>query len=183
VPATPRPACSSLARVAAGGLLVGALALAAVTFVPAALGLQRYVVTGGSMTGAYDRGSIVFDRVVPTSSLRVGDVITYRPPRGTGARGLVTHRIVSIHRRRGGRLVFRTKGDANPVADPWRFTLGRRQARVVASVPLLGWAFAALAVRQVRMLALGLPALLVALFVLVGLWREAGAEAANPIVR
>jgi hypothetical protein len=32
------------------------------------------------MTGTYDVGSIVFDRQAPTSSLRVGDPITYAPP-------------------------------------------------------------------------------------------------------
>ena len=57
---------------------------------PALLGYQRYVITSGSMTGTYDRGSLVYDSVVPTSSLKVGDVITFGPP---GHAGLVTHRI------------------------------------------------------------------------------------------
>ena len=47
-----------------------ALLLALTVLVPALLGYQRYVITSGSMTGTYDRGSLVFDKVVPTSSLR-----------------------------------------------------------------------------------------------------------------
>jgi signal peptidase I len=161
-------------------LTAAAVALAAAVLVPALFGLQRYVITSGSMTGTYDRGSLVYDRVVPTASLRVGDVITYDPPAGVGPRGLITHRIVSIAARPGGARVFRTKGDANASADPWTFTLqSLRQARAAFHVPYLGYALAALADRRVRMLIVGIPALLVALSVLAGLWREAGEAAAE----
>ena len=52
-------------------------------------------------------------------SLKVGDVITYRPPPKSGPEGLVTHRIRSIGRDPKTKApVFRTKGDANAVADP-----------------------------------------------------------------
>ena len=61
-------------------LLVMVLALA--FLLPAAFGLQRYVITGGSMDGTIDLGSVVFEEVVPVADLEVGDVITYqsRPP-------------------------------------------------------------------------------------------------------
>lgn len=145
--------------------------------IPAVLGFQRYVIVSDSMTGTYDRGSLVYDKVVPTASLRVGDVITYEPPRGAGPEGRVTHRIFAITNDRQGRRIYRTKGDANPAPDPWQFTLARpRQARVVFHVPYVGYAFAALAIRQVRMLVIGFPAVLVAFSLLAGLWREAGEE-------
>src|SRR5882672_1248363 len=95
--------------------LAACLALAAGVLVPALLGYQRYVITSGSMTGTYDRGSLVFDRVVATASLRAGDVITFRPP---GHPAFVTHRIASVATVRGQR-VFTTKGDANRAADAW----------------------------------------------------------------
>ena len=41
----------------------------------------------------------------------------------------------------------------------------------------MGFALAALAQRELRMLIVGLPALLIALFVMAGLWRDAGREA------
>src|SRR5215207_9238702 len=89
--------------VVAAGLLLGALLI-----VPAALGWQRYVIVSGSMTGTYDRGSIVLDEVVPVAELREGDVITYHPPAGAGPAGLVTHRIAAITRDKVGTRVFRT---------------------------------------------------------------------------
>jgi signal peptidase len=182
--ALPMPAAvltpSPLRRIAGGLLTAGAVALAAAVLVPALLGYQRYVITSGSMTGTYDRGSIVYDRVVPTRSLDVGDVITYAPPAGAGPAGLVTHRIAAITPQPGGARVFRTKGDANPVKDPWTFTLTRpTQARVAFHLPYVGYALAALAERKVRMILIGVPALLVALSVLAGLWREAGEAAAE----
>ena len=168
-------ASSPLRRLGGGLLTAAAVALAAAVLVPALLGFQRYVITSGSMTGTYDRGSLVYDRVVPTSSLKVGDVITYDPPAGAGPAGLVTHRIVSITPQPGGARVFRTKGDANPVKDPWTFTLqNRTQARAAFHLPYAGFALAALAQRNLRMLLIGIPALLVALSVLARLWREAG---------
>jgi signal peptidase len=158
-------------------LFAACLGLAAVMLIPAALGYQRYVITSGSMTGTYDRGSLVYDEVVPVSELRVGDVITFTPPRGPGPKGRVTHRIFSIASDRAGNRVFRTKGDANSSPDPWRITLpGPTQARVVMHVPYVGWAFAALAIKQVRMVVIGLPALLIAFSLIAGLWREASEE-------
>jgi signal peptidase len=151
-------------------LPIVAFALAAFMLVPAALGLERYVITGGSMSGTYDRGSVVLDEVVPVSELHPGDVVTFQPPKQSG---LVTHRIVAVTRIRGER-VFRTKGDANPTADPWRIkpTEGRLP-RVVASVPYVGYAIAALELRWVRVAAISVPAALIALGLLHNqVWRS-----------
>jgi len=162
------------ALLVAAGLLFGAFLIA-----PGLLGWERYVIVSGSMTGTYDRGSLVFDEVVPLKSLQVGDVITYRPPRGAGPEGLVTHRIASIGRDpKTRRPVFRTRGDANQVADPWTFTLPNpTQARVVTGVPYMGFVLARLADRHVRMALVGAPAALIALIVMAGLWRDLGREA------
>jgi len=135
------------------------LLLAALILIPAALGLQRYAIAGGSMSGTYDVGSLVFEEVVPVEDLEVGDVITYVPPAGSGIDNLVTHRIVEI---KGSS--FRTKGDANPDVDPWTFELtAATQARVRWHVPFAGYPFLALQDRSVRMLLIGLPAGLIAL--------------------
>jgi signal peptidase I len=166
-----------LTRIASLAGFAASLALAAAVVVPAALGYDRYVITSGSMTGTYDRGSLVYARDVPTAGLRVGDVITYAPPTSAGPKGLITHRVVWIGRDRSGARAFRTKGDANAARDPWRFTLDRpRQARAAFHIPYLGFALAALGIREVRMLLIGLPALLIALGTLARLWRRAGEE-------
>jgi signal peptidase len=167
-------------KVLSGTIVAAGLCLAATMLVPPLLGYERYVVTGGSMDGSYDRGSIVFDEEVAVSDLAVGDAITYRPPPETGMEGLITHRIVSIRERSEADTLFRTKGDANESPDPWRFTLDQpTQARVAFHVPFLGYAIAALSVREVRMLVIGLPALLIAFALAARLWREAGAATAT----
>ena len=65
-------------RLMSGAALAVTAAIAVLALAPALLGLQRYVIVSGSMTGTYDRGSLVLDQVVPVASLKVGDVITYR---------------------------------------------------------------------------------------------------------
>ena len=142
--------------------------LFAVAFiVPAAFGYQRYVITGSSMEGSLGLGSVAFEEVVPVADLRVGDVITYRPPADSGVDNLVTHRIVGIE---GD--VFRTKGDANADVDPWTFQLtSTSQSRVSYSVPYVGYVFLALQDRSLRMLLIGVPAGIIALISLVQLFR------------
>lgn len=81
-------------RAASALLLTAGLLFGAILVLPALMGWQRYVIVSGSMTGTYDRGSLVLDQVVPVADLRKGDVITYTPPEGSGPDGLVTHRIV-----------------------------------------------------------------------------------------
>lgn len=150
--------------------LVG-ITLAGVAYLmPSLLGYERYVITGGSMTGTYDKGSVVFEKAVPAQDLEVGDVITYLPPASSGVTWLVTHRVIKIGTDREGRQVLRTQGDANPDPDPWKFSLTSAEQPVVKhSVPYVGWAIIALADRQVRMLVIGIPAALVALLSLVQL--------------
>lgn len=152
--------------------LAALVAAGALMFVPALLGYQRYVITGGSMGDALPRGSLAYEQAIRVGRLRVGDVITYVPP---GGRGRVTHRIAWIGRH--GQI--QTKGDANPSRDPWRLTLSRATQPVVRfHVPLLGYLFAALAVRLVRMLAIGLPALAIALISFGRVWRDLSPVAA-----
>jgi len=173
-PSAPRRALRWLGA----GATVLCIALAAILLVPAALGFQRYVIVSGSMTGTYDRGSIVYDEEVPVSDLKVGDTITYAPPPGASPEKLVTHRIAWIGQNDSGEETFRTKGDANDAADPWTFTLDKpEQAKVAFSIPYAGFLLAALSIPAVRMLAIGIPAVIVAFLILAGIWRDAGEEA------
>lgn len=145
-----------------------------VILVPALLGLQRYVITGGSMTGTISKGSVIYSRLTPVGQLKVGDIITFKPP---GHSAPVTHRIISIDAGDDGRMVFQTKGDFNEAADPWRVNLVEpRQARYVFQIPAIGYFLAALAIRQVRMVLIGLPALVIAISLLWSLWKKAGEE-------
>jgi signal peptidase I len=137
---------------------------------PLAFHMQRYVITGGSMEPTVHRGAVIFDRVVPVSTLRVGDIVTFRPP---GHASQVTHRIISIRPDAGGRPLFRTKGDANEAPDPWLVSLpATGQARYSFQVPYLGYGLVMLATPSVRMLVLAFPALLIGISLLVGVFRD-----------
>lgn len=166
-----------LASRAAGGLgrllLIAAVAALAATFLPSLVfGYQRYVLVGHSMEPTIHKGSLVFDEIVPVAALREGDVITYVPP---VTQKPVSHRILSIERGPQGERVFRTKGDNNASPDLRRFTLHKpTQARVKFAIPYLGWLFVLLSMQQARIFLLALPALLLALWALAGVWRQGG---------
>lgn len=164
-----RPA--RLGRILVNTFSVLTMLLAVAFVLPAAFGFQRYVITGTSMSGTYDLGSVVFEDVVPVGDLEVGDVITYMPPADSGIDHLVTHRIVAI---KDGS--FRTQGDAIDHADPWTFRLDNvSQPRVSFSVPYVGWVLIGLQDRTIRMALIGIPASFIAflsLFQLVGAVRR-----------
>jgi signal peptidase len=163
------------------GRLVTVACVVALTFVllalvlPSLLGLQRYVITGGSMTGTIPKGAVIYSRITPVEQLKAGDIITFHPP---GFAAAVTHRIIAVEVGPDGRPAFRTKGDFNQTADPWgAVTLNEpQQARYLFNVPVLGYVLAALSIRTVRMALIGMPAVLIALSLLWSLWRQAGEE-------
>ncbi|WP_370831093.1 signal peptidase I [Kocuria sediminis] len=143
------------------------LALALAMLVPGVLGYERYVITGASMSGTFEKGTLAIESEVPVADLAVGDVITYLPPPDSGLTGLVTHRVLSVEPSETG-PVFRTQGDANADPDPWTFQLpGPTQARLEYAVPHLGWVFIALSDPQTRQLVIGVPAAAIALRCLV----------------
>lgn len=161
---------SRLSRVVVNLVLVVVVLVAAGFVIPGLMGLERYVIVGGSMSGTFERGSVAFDELVPVEELEAGDVITYQPPPDSGLTTLVTHRIVSIKQKPSGAVVFRTKGDANADVDPWTFQLPQgEQPRVSFTVPYAGHFFMAIGDRDTRMLLVGVPAGLVCLLSLVEL--------------
>lgn len=147
---------------------------------PTALGYERFLITGSSMSGTFEVGSLVFSEVVPVGQLHEGDIITYMPPASSGIHELVTHRIVKI--KKDGS--FRTKGDAVSNVDPWTFKLaGDNQPRAAFSVPYVGWVFLALQDRTIRIALIALPASVIALRALlqiVSILRRRGGPGATP---
>ncbi|MEX5257390.1 signal peptidase I [Kocuria arenosa] len=158
-----RTVARAVSRVVLNLAALAVLALALAMLVPGALGYERYVITGASMSGTFEKGTLAIESPVPVADLAVGDVITYLPPPDSGLTELVTHRVLSVEASETG-PVFRTQGDANADPDPWTFQLpGPTQARLDHAVPHLGWAFIALSDPQVRQLVIGVPAGLIAL--------------------
>jgi signal peptidase len=121
-------------------VLLLAAVLAPVTLLallPSGLGLERYVIAGDSMAPAIDRGSVVLERDVPVSDLRVGDVVTFHPPSDFQVTGPVTSRIVALE---AG--MARTQADASPHPDPWSLVLDEpTQRRVVLALPYVGYPY------------------------------------------
>jgi|tagenome__1003787_1003787.scaffolds.fasta_scaffold20774477_2 signal peptidase len=160
--------------------LICAVIIAGLLVVPSLLGYERYVITSGSMTGTIDKGSVVYSQVVPADTLKVGDIITFKPPAIYQVDDLVTHRIHSISHphEAHGNPVFRTKGDANPDPDPWEITLDDDKGPLVkAHLPYVGYVYLALAIPWVRFLLITIPALLIGILTVISVWREAGREA------
>ncbi len=153
---------------------------------PTLFGVSRYVITGGSMTGTIDKGSVVFEKQVPVDEVEVGDIITYLPPADAGTSSLVTHRVIKTEPAEGGGVLFTTQGDANPQPDPWHFQLvDQTQPVVDFSVPYVGFIFIALADRETRIFLVGVPAGLIALHALgqlLGTLRRSKPEDPDPVV-
>ena len=172
---TPRPRRTAAAR--AGSWLVNIVMIVATVagvgyLAPSLFGFERYVITGGSMSGTFEKGSIAFEKRVPVEDVKIGDVITYLPPADSGTNHLVTHRVISDKILPDGVRQLQTKGDANPDPDPWKFSLTESTQPVVrTTVPYAGWIFVGLADREVRMVVIGVPAALIALGSLLELAR------------
>lgn len=77
---------------------------------------QLRPVLSGSMRPDFPIGSVLLAQRVPTSSLRVGDVAVLHPPGEPDV--TYVHRIVWLEHR-GGTVLVRTRGIANPIDDPW----------------------------------------------------------------
>ena len=84
-------------------------------------------VVTGSMAPRYPTGTLVAVTRVAPRDLRVGDVVMLvpPPPYRTPTGGPVMHRVISLTTAPDGRVLLRTKGDANRAADPWTVDAGR----------------------------------------------------------
>lgn len=102
------------------------------------LGLGTFIVTGGSMEPNIHKGSLVLVQPVSPATIEVGDVITFQQYDQT-----TTHRVIAIVESAQGRT-FKTKGDANTVADPEDKTFNGAVGIVRVSVPLAGYVAASL---------------------------------------
>jgi signal peptidase len=102
---------------------------------PTIAGHHLYVVLSGSMSPAFETGSLVVVRPVEAEDIAVGDIITFREP-GEETK-LTTHRVVEIEKQGG--LHFITKGDANGVVDQEPVPAENLVGRVVLAIPYAGY--------------------------------------------
>jgi translin len=122
---------------ATGLVLLAVLGVAMVGIGVATLAFHLSIrpVLSPSMEPTYGPGWAIITRPVPTSSLKVGDIIVFTPP---GESVEFAHRIVSITGPADHPVVM-TKGDNNPTDDAWHARLdSATTAEVIAEVPVVG---------------------------------------------
>jgi signal peptidase len=78
----------------------------------------RYYVNGTTMQPTLDVGMIVYvDVVTNMNQIQIDDIIAFRSP--YNEEDILVHRVIERIETTEG-IIFRTKGDANPVRDPWQ---------------------------------------------------------------
>jgi signal peptidase len=127
--------------------------------IPAAAGYQLYIVEGGSMSPAFEAGSIVLVQPLEAVAVQAGDIITYRDPDPERAETIVTHRVIAI--KPTDPVSFITRGDANDADDPLPVPSGNLIGRVGYSVPYLGFLFTFVKTERGILLLIIVPAVLI----------------------
>jgi signal peptidase I len=145
-----------------------AAAVALAVGLPHLFGFKSFTVMSGSMEPAIGTGSVVVERPIAPTEAKVGDVVTFKDPEGTGK--LITHRVARV-RVSGPTASFVTKGDANNTAERWNVPADGSIGRVEYHVPKVGYAMSYVGGRNGKLLLVVLPALLLAAFEIARIWR------------
>jgi signal peptidase len=98
-------------------------------------GYNLYIVLSGSMSPAFDAGSVVIVKPLTAEEVTVGDIITFKDTQNRDT--LVTHRVTAIDATNG--LTFTTRGDANNVDDFTPVPAANLVGRVQTAVPYFGY--------------------------------------------
>ena len=142
------------------------LGMLAVVTVPSLFGYRSLTVVSGSMEPTLGTGSVVIDEVISPLDARPGDIVTFQDPLRPRQ---LTHRLQKM-RVEGDTAYMVTLGDANDAPERWTVQTDGEIGRVVAHLPKLGYARAALGTRHARLAVLGAVMALGA-FLLIDMWR------------
>ncbi len=152
-------------RVAARTLLM--LASTLITFsvlaaaIPTFLGMDSFIIDGGSMRPAIPAGALVVSERVDPAVVQAGEIITFR--HSTSPNSPVTHRVVKVLREANGTTNLLTKGDANASADPEPVATDLPVSRMVYSLPYAGTVLAFSRTNAGKVVLIAAPALLLLL--------------------
>lgn len=95
-------------------------------------GLDKYVVTSGSMLPQIPVGSCIWSKEILPQKLQTGDIITFRL---SDTDTIVTHRIISVQTKEE---TVRTKGDANECSDAAPVPFDHILGKVILYIPYFG---------------------------------------------
>jgi signal peptidase len=158
--------CLGLGALWTVGGLVLCLLLAGAA--PLALGDHSYVVRSGSMTPTIETGDVVVVQPIDPLSARVGQIVSFKDPDGSGR--LLSHRVRAVHRD-GARVSFVTQGDANTGQEKWNVPVDGRIGRVLYRIPKIGYALVWTQIPAGQIGLVAVPALLLIGFALARIWR------------
>jgi signal peptidase I len=156
----------------AWGFLIG---LVVAVTVPAAFGLHPMTVLTGSMRPTIQPGDMVVDEPISPSQIRVGDIVTFREPHGTRT---ITHRVRQVSISEGQARVT-TRGDANDTVEKWQLRTSGSVGRVLYTVPKIGFPVTWSHSRNGRLALVSIPALVLAIWALLKIWRPREEEQAD----
>jgi signal peptidase len=158
-----------LVRMAAVWLVLGVgIGTFGLIVAPSLFGGRSLTVMSGSMEPALRVGDVVINSRVSATDVRVGDIVTFSDPEGTGK--LITHRLRRIRIADGVAHVV-TKGDNTNAVERWDVPASGSLGRVEYRVPLLGFLVFWLHGPLARLGLIVIPALLLAGFELWRIWR------------
>lgn len=101
---------------------------------------NAYVVLSGSMLPHIQIKDIVVTKKIPAEELEVGDIITFIAPDSRYGGISITHRILDKYYDESlGSYTYRTKGDANNVADSALVPNSNILGKVILKIPKLGY--------------------------------------------
>lgn len=156
-------------RVGAVSVAIGVgIGIFGVVVAPSLFGGRSLTVMSGSMEPALGVGDVVINSRVTPAEVRVGDIVTFSDPEGTGK--LITHRVRRIRIAEGTAHVV-TKGDNTNAIERWDIPAGGSLGKVEFRVPLLGFLLFWLNGPLGRLALIVVPALLLAGFELWRIWR------------
>lgn len=164
-------AATRMIRVVGTGLLWTALGFAATMLLaitlPNLLGYRSLTVLSGSMEPTLMTGDMVISKWMRPDQAKVGDLVTFQ---SAESRKLITHRVRSV-KINGDRVDIATKGDANDTVEHWQAPSNGRVSRVEYDVPKVGYLTNLVSTTKGKLLMVVLPAILLAIYELVRLWR------------
>jgi signal peptidase len=94
-------------------------------------------VLSGSMQPQFERGDVLVLKPIDKVQVAQGQIVMLPTVQGDGA--FFVHRVIEVTQEKSATLV-RTKGDANPAADPETLKITSAQVPVVAGVINMSWA-------------------------------------------
>jgi len=105
--------------------------------VPHVFGVEKpfMIVVSSSMEPTLHVNDLIIVSHVNPRNIKVGDIIVFRSPIEPNM--LIVHRVIEVIEKNGV-LMFKTKGDNNPVPDPWVVKENYVIGKVIFSIPYIG---------------------------------------------